>query len=265
MSIAVQTIPPILATGLRFCVSAPLIIALALYQKQPLLFPVGKRKWMLIIALFYFAIPFSLMIYGEKYISSGLAAIIFATMPIGVMITSSLFLGSRLKPIQIFGLAIAVISLCSILISELDINGSSYLIGTVALAGAVVLHSLMYVKVKKYCADVEVLTYNALPCAIASVVLLGVSILSEHPQLANISIESLLAVIYLGLVAGVGGIVAYFKLNAIATPFTASICFLIFPIVALCLDDLVTGHLISTSSLFMLLPLLGGILLTKSR
>ncbi len=40
---------------------------------------------------FYFAIPFSLMIYGETYVSSGLASIIFANMPVAVLIASVIF------------------------------------------------------------------------------------------------------------------------------------------------------------------------------
>ncbi|MGY3896882.1 EamA family transporter, partial [Aeromonas enterica] len=41
-----------------------------------------------IIAVFYFAIPFWFMLEGEKYILSGLAAIIFSYMPITIMLLS---------------------------------------------------------------------------------------------------------------------------------------------------------------------------------
>ncbi|WP_414477924.1 DMT family transporter [Photobacterium damselae] len=58
MEVAVQTIPPIFATGLRFLVASPLLISLAIILKQPLFFPKGKRHWMLIVAVFYFSIPF---------------------------------------------------------------------------------------------------------------------------------------------------------------------------------------------------------------
>lgn len=36
MEVAVQTIPPIFATGLRFLIAAPLLIMLAHHLKQPL-------------------------------------------------------------------------------------------------------------------------------------------------------------------------------------------------------------------------------------
>ncbi|VEB58348.1 drug/metabolite transporter DMT permease [Salmonella enterica subsp. enterica] len=52
-------------------------------KKKTLLFPPGQRLFQFVICIFYFCIPFSLMIYGETYVNSGLAAIIFANMPCG--------------------------------------------------------------------------------------------------------------------------------------------------------------------------------------
>ena len=263
MEIAVHTIPPILATGMRFLIAAPILVLLAKVFKQPLLFPSGKKKWMLITAVFYFAIPFTLMIFGEQYISSGLASIIFANMPIAVMITSSAFLGLRLARHQLVGLFIAVSSLCIILFNEMSIGGEDYIVGSMALAGAVIMHAMMYVMVQRHCKNIQVITYNALPSLIAAVLLFIVSFNFEEVNLAAVTFESLSAVIYLGIFASVGGIVAYFKLGQISTPFTASICFLIFPLVALSLSAVVSGASISQESIFMLLPLLSGIFLTK--
>ena len=82
MEVAVESIPPIFSTALRFLIASPILILLSKVFNQPLFFPQGKNKWVVIIAVFYFAIPFTLMIAGEMYISSGLASIIFANMPI---------------------------------------------------------------------------------------------------------------------------------------------------------------------------------------
>lgn len=263
MEIAVKSIPPIFATSLRFLIASPILILLAKICKQPLLFPKGKNKWIAIVAVFYFAIPFTLMIAGEMYISSGLASIIFANMPIAVMITSTLFLKLRLAIHQFIGLFIAMISLYIILSNELGIDGNNLLIGSSALALAVAMHAIMYVMVQKYCKDIQVITYNALPSFIAALLLFVCSLAFENIDIATFSAPSLIAVSYLGVFASVGGIMAYFKLGQISTPFTASICFLIFPLVALTLSTFTSNTTISTLSIIMLLPLLSGILLTK--
>ncbi|CAH0536706.1 DMT family transporter [Vibrio marisflavi] len=263
MEIAVTSIPPIFATGLRFFIASPILICLSKVFKQPLMFPKGKQKWMFIIAIFYFAIPFTLMIAGEKYISSGLASVIFANMPIAVMITSMLFLGLRLSFHQYVGILMSVISLYVILSHELGISGDNLLLGAGALVLAVVIHAVMYVFVQKHCKDIKVITYNALPCYIASMLLFVTAFFTENIHFASFTLPSVLAVVYLGVVASVGGIVAYFKLGQVSTPFTASICFLIFPLIALLLSDVVTHKMMSHQSMLMLIPLLTGILLTK--
>lgn len=264
MEVALHSIPPIFATALRFFLAAPLLVVLAKVFNQPLLFPKGKRQWLLIVALMYFAIPFTLMIYGEQYISSGLASIIFANMPVAVMLMSGLFLGLRLAKHQIFGLITAVVSLCLILGNEMQMGGDDYLMGTICLGLAVAIHAVMYVLVQKHCKGIEVLTYNALPSFIASLFLFAVSAIGENVNVESFTWDSISAVIYLGLVASVGGIVAYFKLGQVSSPFQASICFLIFPVVALLISCYVNGEVLSEQSLFMMIPLLCGILLTKA-
>ena len=264
MEVALHSIPPIFATGLRFLLAAPLLAVLAKVFKQPLLFPKGKRQWLLIVALMYFAIPFTLMIYGEQYISSGLASIIFANMPVAVMLMSGLFLGLRLARHQIFGLVTAVVSLCLILGNEMQMGGDNYFIGTVCLGLAVAIHAVMYVLVQKHCKGIEVLTYNAVPSFIAAIFLFAVSAAGENVNVESFTWDSISAVVYLGFVASVGGIVAYFKLGQVSTPFQASICFLIFPVVALLISCYINGEVLSEQSLLMMLPLLCGILLTKA-
>ncbi|MEZ8236109.1 DMT family transporter [Vibrio splendidus] len=264
MEVTLHSIPPIFATALRFLLAAPLLAVLAKVFNQPLLFPKGKRQWLLIVALMYFAIPFTLMIYGEQYISSGLASIIFANMPVAVMLMSGLFLGLRLAKHQIFGLVTAVVSLCLILGNEMQMGGDDYLIGTVCLGLAVAIHAVMYVLVQKHCKGIEVLTYNAVPSLIASLFLFAVSAMGERVNVESFTWDSISAVVYLGFVASVGGIVAYFKLGQVSTPFQASICFLIFPVVALLISCYINGEVLSEQSLLMMLPLLCGILLTKA-
>ena len=217
-----------------------------------------------LVAICYFAIPFTLMIFGEQYISSGLAAIMFANMPIAVMIASTLFLSLKLAKHQLIGLMIAVFSLCLILMNEMEVGGKNYLMGTLALGAAVVMHALMYVLVQKHCRNIKVFTYNALPNLIAAIALLVTSALTEQPDIQAFTTESISAVVYLGIIASVGGIAAYFKLNEVSSPFTASICFLLFPIVALALSSWTAAHTISQQSLLTMIPLLGGILLTKT-
>ncbi|MEI2603720.1 DMT family transporter [Erwinia aphidicola] len=264
MKITVATVPPIFATGLRFLCAAPLLLLLARYKKVPLLFPRGQRGFQLCVMLFYFAIPFTLMIYGERYTSSSLAAIIFATMPAAVLAASILFLREKTTLQQLLGLAISIGALSTILWHETRASGDSQWQGVAALVAAVVIHALMYVQCKKRCSGISVLSYNALPCLGAGV-LLTLAGLLEAPDYHSFAPQALLSIAYLGVVAGVGGILAYFALQQAAKPFQASLVFLVFPLIAVALESALSGNSISRESLWLLLPFLLGILLTLYR
>lgn len=264
MKIAVATVPPVFATGLRFLCAAPLLLLLARYKKAPLLFPAGQRGFQLCVMLFYFAIPFTLMIYGERYTSSSLAAIIFATMPAAVLAASLLFLRESTSRQQLLGLAISLGALSTILWHETRNSGESQIQGILALVAAVLIHAVMYVQCKKRCSGISVLSYNALPCLGAGL-MLTLAGLNEVPHVTTFAPQALLAIVYLGVVAGVGGILAYFALQQVARPFQASLVFLVFPLIAITLESEMNGTSMSRESLLLLLPFLLGILLTLYR
>lgn len=263
MEVAVESIPPITATGFRFLLASPLLILLAYKQGVSLRFPKGKKVEFMLISLFYFALPFTLMIFGEQFISSGLAAIIFATMPVVILLFSVIIKGQRVALPQVAGLLIALASLIAIISNEMDISSNGSVIGVIALIVAVFMHASIYTSVQDRCKGIHVITYNALPSLAAAVLLLITGAIVEQPNLAQVSDNSLIAILYLGTVAGIGGIMAYFQLNKFASPFQASICFLIFPVVALTLDAAINDRMLSHESMELMLILSVGVLLCK--
>ncbi|WP_257797909.1 DMT family transporter [Psychromonas sp. CD1] len=262
MEMAVQSIPAITATGLRFLFSAPLLILLACKCKVPLFFPKDKKQEFILISLFYFAFPFTLMIYGEQYISSGLASLIFANMPV-IMLVFSLFRHKqKIQFHQCLGLGVALVCLMMIISNEIGIKANGSIFGVIALFSAVLMHASIYSSVQNRCKGIHILTYNAVPCLVAGLLLVVGTIL-EQPQWQTFTLLSFGAVIYLGVIAGIGGIMAYFQLNKMASPFQASLCFLIFPVIALALDSLVNGRNISHDSYLLSVILLLGVFMCK--
>ncbi|MBA4823721.1 DMT family transporter [Pantoea ananatis] len=262
MRIAAETIPPVFATGMRFLFAAPFLISIACFKKKPLLFPSGQRLFQLGICIFYFAIPFSLMIYGENYVSSGLASIIFANMPIAVLIASIFLLNGKTNSVQIAGLTIAIVSLAGILLEETKTSTESHWQGIIALVSAVIIHAIIYTQCKKRSCTVSVITFNALPCLIAGLILSAIGWFFERPQVSAFSAHSILATLYLGAFAGVFGILCYFALQQKASAFQASLVFLIFPLIAVSLESYIYGYAISAQSMLFIIPLVTGVFIT---
>ncbi|WP_210562622.1 DMT family transporter [Chromobacterium violaceum] len=261
IAIAVESIPPLFATGLRFICAAPLLMALAKWYGVSLRFTnyLGL-SW---IAIGYFAIPYGLMMLAEQYVPSGFAAVVFSNMPLVVMLVSMVQLRERFNILQYVGLLVGVVAMISILLEETRIGGGDYILGIVFLGIALLMHAIFYVAVRAHFCKVHVLSFNAVPSWIAGVLLLIVGWIWERPNLSTVGLPSFFAVLYLGVIASIGGIVAYFKLNQLSSPFQASLCFLVFPLIALLLDKLVHNQQLSEQSCWFLIPLFIGIVLCK--
>ena len=262
MRIAVETIPPVFATGMRFMFAAPCLILIACIRNTPLLFPPGQRLFQFVICVFYFSIPFSLMIYGESYVNSGLASIIFSNMPVAVLIASVLFLNEKINAMQIVGLTIAITSLAGILLEEMKVSTESHWQGVIALVSALIIHAIIYTQCKRRSCTVSVITFNALPCFFAGLILSTAGWFFERPQTSVFSAQSILSTIYLGTFAGVFGILCYFALQQKASAFQASLVFLVFPLIAVSLEKYIYGYAISTRSILFIIPLAIGVFLS---
>ncbi|HXK00292.1 MAG TPA: DMT family transporter [Buchnera sp. (in: enterobacteria)] len=262
MKIAINTIPPFFATGMRFLLAAPILIGMAYYNRTPLLFPPGERFFQFIICIFYFSIPFSLMLYGGLYVNAYVSSVIFSNMPIAILITSFFLLKKKIFFLQKIGLIIATFILIFILFNAVYIIHDCKCKGIIALILAVVSHAIMYVECKKKSYKVSVLTFNALPSLISGIILLTGAWYFEHPIINNFSSLSILATVYLGDFSGIFGILSYFYLQKKVNAFHASIVFLIFPFIATGLDYYIFGYIIPTNQLLLIIPLIFGILLT---
>ncbi|WP_422667205.1 DMT family transporter [Buchnera aphidicola] len=262
MKIAVETIPPFFATGIRFLLAAPLLIILSYFTQSPLLFPLGQRYFQVLISIFYFSIPFTLMLYGGSYVNSSIAAIIFSNMPVAVLIISVLYLKKKIFFFQKIGIFIALITLFTILIIELKAENFYQWKGMLSLFLALLLHAIVYAECQKKCCNVSVLTFNALPSLFSGILLSSMAWFIECPNIHHFSYRSILAVLYLGDFSGIFGILSYFYLQQKVSAFYASTVFLIFPFISRILEYYIYKHKISSLEIFFIFPLIFGILLT---
>src|SRR5690348_6138246 len=71
---AVDSVPPITASGLRFAIAFPILaLIVARMPGVPLRYPKGKGRLFALVTLAYFMLPFALMNAGGATIPSGLA------------------------------------------------------------------------------------------------------------------------------------------------------------------------------------------------
>ncbi len=263
IKIAVESVPPLTAAGLRFLIAFPLFLSFALLRKEPLLFPRQSRWFFVFVTLSYFSLPYYLLNYGEMHVSSGLTALLFSCMPVFILIFSALFLREKIYPSQMLGIAIGFASLFMIIRSQgLHLDQAEWL-GVLAILSAAVMHALCYVVTKKHGSAISVITYNTLPIGIAGAMLFIVGLNVETPALQDITTRSWAALLYLGLVASVGGFIVYFLLLKRLSPIILSFVFIIFPVFAVIIGAWYEGQTLSRELMIYSAILLSGFAITK--
>jgi len=263
IKIAVESVPPLTAAGLRFLIAFPLFLSFALLRKEPLLFPRQSRWFFVFVTLSYFSLPYYLLNYGEMHVSSGLTALLFSCMPVFILLFSALFLREKIYPSQMLGIAIGFGSLFMIIRSQgLHLDQAEWL-GVLAILCAAVMHALCYVVTKKHGSAISVITYNTLPIGIAGAMLFIVGLSVEAPVFAQVSGRSWGALLYLGLVASVGGFIVYFLLLKRLSPIILSFVFIIFPVFAVIIGAWYEGQPLSRELMIYSAILLSGFAITK--
>ncbi|QIE85957.1 DMT family transporter [Pseudomonas nitroreducens] len=261
--IAVETVPPLTASGLRFLIAFPLFLAFARMRGDAIVFPRQSRGFFIFVTLCYFGVPYFLLNYGETLVSSGLTALLFSCMPVFILIFSAIFLQERIQTLQVIGIAIGFASLYMILREQgLGFEHQGF-IGVLAILAAALMHALCYVVTKQRGSAISVVTYNTLPIGIAGLALFVLGLLVEQPSFSQITARSWWALTYLGLCASVGGFLVYFFLLKRLSPVVLSFVFIIFPVFAVIIGAWYEGQAISTSLALYSLLLLLGFAITK--
>lgn len=263
IKIAVESVPPLTAAGLRFLIAFPLFLAFAWFHRESITFPRKHLPFFVFVVLCYFSFPYYLLNYGEQFVASGLAALLFSTMPVFILIFSVIFLKERIVISQFLGIFIGFGSLFMIIRSQgLQLNYSE-LSGVFAILLAAVMHALTYVMTKKLGAEIGIITFNTLPIGIAGVGLFLSGLLIEHPDLSAITHRSWSALTYLGLVASVGGFIVYFFLLKRLNPVILSFVFILFPVFAVIIGAWYEGEEVSRKLIGYSALLLAGFAITK--
>ncbi|TNV14030.1 DMT family transporter [Buttiauxella sp. B2] len=262
MKFALVSMPPIFATGLRFLSAAPLLFLLLRITRGSLLFPPGHRLFQFCVFLFCFCLPFTLVIYGQQYVNASTAAIIFASMPVAVVLISIAVLNAPTSLLQLAGALLTILSLFSLLQEESRTALSNNWKGAFAIVVAVIMHAFMYVQCKRRNCRVSLFTFNALPCLAAGVLLTLTGAIVEKPEIGSITWLSLSSIIYLGVVAGVFGILCYFSLQKRVSTFNTSLVFICFPVIAVFLESMVMDREFSSTSWILLAGMLSGVFLS---
>jgi drug/metabolite transporter (DMT)-like permease len=114
IKVGLEYLPPFLFAGMRFATAT--VALLLLMKLMHAHMPRDRSSWslMLFLGVFQITVPYGLVFWGEQYISSGLSAVLFATLPFFVSVFAHFFVGERLTKLKVVGVFASFMGLVAI-------------------------------------------------------------------------------------------------------------------------------------------------------
>ncbi len=248
-------VPPAFVAWSRVALGAALILPLAL--RRGALRGLRGHLWPIVAyTACEIAVPFVLIAVGEQHISSSLAAILVATMPLQLALLA-LWLSPADRPtgLRILGLVIGLGGVIALL--GVDVGGRpKELLGAMLVLVATTGYATAPLIVSRHLTDLDPLGPVTASLILATIALLPAAIL--QPPHGMPAPAALVAIAVLGVVCTVMGLVIFFQLIAEAGASRASIITYVNPVVAVVAGVLALHEHVGVMSLVGLVLILGG-------
>lgn len=208
--IGVEHIPPMLFAGIRWIIAGSIFISLLKFLGKS--FPPKKDLiHIAIMGISMLGLGNGLVVVGEQYISSGLAALLITTVPFWVVGMESFFSkGTKINAQIILGLIVGLVGITLIFGSDWkDLFDTKYLIGVLSIFGAVVSWSFGTVYSKYKRVNTHPLISASIQMLIAGVAQTILGILLGELSVISFNASGISALIYLIIAGSIFGYGSY--------------------------------------------------------
>jgi drug/metabolite transporter (DMT)-like permease len=125
IDIAVERIPPPLMCGVRFTIAGAIMLAYCLVRGQTIRYSAREYLYLAIVGLLLLMGGNCTLAFAERHISSGLAALLVASIPLWFMVLDSVLIGHhRVSGRGLAGLALGFAGTCVLILPQLmNISG----------------------------------------------------------------------------------------------------------------------------------------------
>ncbi|HKI78708.1 MAG TPA: EamA family transporter [Ignavibacteriaceae bacterium] len=263
--VSLNSLTPFVSCGLRFLLASFFVIALVKIRGIKIQTDKLSMTLYLVMGLFSFVIPFGLVYWGEQYVPSGLASVLFAVNPFFVAIFSYYFIvNENVGAHKIIGIVLGFAGILIIFSENILGDIKIYIPGMLAIIGSAIMQGGLQVTMKKHGGHLNPLSMNFLPMLFAGVVMLGFGLLVEDTSRLVFDLSAYLSVGYLAFFGSLVTFTSYYWLLKRVSVVVLSLIAFITPIIALILgwvfldEELSSRHVIG--SLIVLTGLLIAIL-----
>jgi drug/metabolite transporter (DMT)-like permease len=214
IKVGLRDLPPVTFVSARFIVAICVLVVIARVRRARL--PRTRGEWWVLASsgVLAFTINYGAVFWGETHVSSGLAALLQATIPLfGLLIAHRVLPGEPLTTARLAGVCVGLLGVGVIFSDQLEggdvwalWGGAALVLGALAAA-----YSNVLVKSRGAEFDLSVLVAGQMACGLAP--LLIVALVTEgNPLRMRWTTTALACVLYLALVGTVAAFLLYYWL-----------------------------------------------------
>ncbi len=262
IKIGLEDCPPLLGAGIRFAAAGLVLLLITAASRHTLR---TDFRLAAVLAAFPFALTYGLVYWGEQYIPSGLAAVLFGVLPLYVALLGAALLPDQpLRARVVVGVLVAIAGLVLAFVESIDLGDEDLaLAGAAALAIAPTGAAVGNISIKLRAGALDAVVLNGWAMLGAGLALLAVSAVGESWGDAAWTGKSIGSIAYLALI---GSAVPFVGLTILLRHITAqamSFLAMLLPFGALAFgavlyDESITGRALGGAALVA-----GGLLIAQ--
>ena len=244
IKLGLRDLPPISFAAIRFALAFAILFAVVAVRRLPL--PRTRREMTLILktGVLAFTINYGLLFWGEQHISSGLAAVLQATIPVfGMLLAHAYLPGERLTAWKFAGALLGVAGVGVIFSNQLAAEGSMALWGSAAIVAGAACAAYANVLVKARGAGLEPATLAAgqMLCGLVPLTCFGLAF-EGNPFKFHWTTLAVISLLYLTVVGSVTAFLLYYWLVRNMDVTKTMLIALVTPLAAVLLGMAVLGE-----------------------
>ncbi len=260
IKIGLADLPPITFSAARFMLAAALLSPLILLGKLPL--PRTGAEWKLIAftGFLQFSVNYSAVFWSEQYLTSGLAAVLQATITVFGLVLAWIFLPSeKITKLKIAAVCIGIIGVAIIFLEQIRIDNMLAFAGSVAIVGGAyaAAQASILVKAKGSSLHPASLVWAQMVCGLPAIIVYALAA-EGNPLAVDWNWRSLLCILYLAVAGTIAAFWLYYWLLSRIESTNAMMISLVTPLIAVILGNLILGETLPPQTIA------GGLLILTS-
>lgn len=267
IKIGLNDLPPIAFSSARFLLSVAVLFVIIRVQKIALPRTLAAWKLIVLTGVLQFSLNYSAVFWAEQYITSGLAAVLQAMIPVFGLALAWIFLPhERITPQKIVAVAAGIVGVAIIFVDQLRVENWMAFAGCVAVVmGAyAAAQSSILIKAKAAAIHPVSLVFCQILCGLPPVI--AYSLITEgNPLTYNWSPTAIWSVVYLAVFGSVIAFWLYYWLLQQVESTKAMMISLVTPLLAVVIGAVTIGETLPPQTFFGGLLIIGSIALIVFR